>query len=314
MAKFARSGGEANAMAIKSQELPQKDHIAICGYHGWHDWYLSTNLKNKNGLNEHLLPGLNPVGVPKVLKNTVHTFRNNDLKSLEKICKKFDIGVVKIEIARNKFPNDKFLKLLRKFCYKKKIILIFDECTSGFRCNLGGIHLTTGVHPDIAMFGKAMGNGYAITSVIGKKSVMRKAESSFISSTFWTERIGFVAANKTIDFMRKNKTYNILRKNGRYLNSKLLELSKELNLKIKIKGIESITKFEFEINNSLYKTFVTQEMLKYGFLSSNLFYLSIYHNKKIIDKYIYYLKKIFKKIKYHMELQPKKILKGPIAR
>ena len=89
MAKFARSGGEANAMAIRiARAASKKDHIAICGYHGWHDWYLSTNLKNKNGLNEHLLPGLNPVGVPKVLKNTVHTFRNNDLKSLEKICKK----------------------------------------------------------------------------------------------------------------------------------------------------------------------------------------------------------------------------------
>ena len=315
MAKFARSGGEANAMAIRiGRAASKKDHVAICGYHGWHDWYLSVNLKRKNGLNGHLLPGLNPVGVPKVLKNTVHTFNNNDLQSLKKICSKFNIGVVKIEIARDKLPDIKFLKDLRKFCNRKKIILIFDECTSGFRRNLGGIHLTTGVNPDIAMFGKAMGNGYAITSVLGKKWIMKKAETSFISSTFWTERIGFVAANKTIDVMRKKKTYNILKKNGNYLNSRILELSEKFNLKIKIKGIESITSYEFEKNNLLYKTFISQEMLKYGYLSSNLFYLSIHHNKKVIDKYIFYLNKIFKKIKKHSDISPtRRILKGPVA-
>jgi len=315
MTKFARSGGEANAIAIRiARAASKKDHVAICGYHGWHDWYLSINLKSKNNLKDHLLPGLEPLGVPKALRNTVHTFKNNNIIDLINICKKFDIGVVKIEIARNELPNINFLKKIRSFCSKKKIILIFDECTSGFRNNLGGIHLTTGVNPDIAMFGKALGNGYAITAVIGKTKVMKAAEGSFISSTFWTENIGFVAANKTIEVMKKKKTYKIIQKNGEYINKKWIELSKKFALDIKIKGIGSITSFEFKNNNQLYKTFVTQEMLKYGYLASNLIYLSILHNKKVIDRYAYFLEKVFKKIKHHSIAKKKyKILKGSVA-
>ena len=315
MTKFARSGGEANAIAIRiARAASKKDHVAICGYHGWHDWYLSINLKSKNNLKDHLLPGLKPLGVPKALRNTVHTFKNNNIIDLINICKKFDIGVVKIEIARNELPNINFLKKIRSFCSKKKIILIFDECTSGFRNNLGGIHLTTGVNPDIAMFGKALGNGYAITAVIGKTKVMKAAEGSFISSTFWTENIGFVAANKTIEVMKKKKTYKIIQKNGEYINKKWIELSKKFALDIKIKGIGSITSFEFKNNNQLYKTFVTQEMLKYGYLASNLIYLSILHNKKVIDKYAYFLSKVFRDIeKYSISKKKYKILKGKIS-
>ena len=315
MTKFARSGGEANAIAIRiARAAAKKDHVAICGYHGWHDWYLSINLKSKNNLKDHLLPGLEPLGVPKTLRNTVHAFENNNMKDLTNICKKFDVGVVKIEIARNELPNINFLKKVRNFCTKNKIILIFDECTSGFRNNLGGIHLTTGVNPDIAMFGKALGNGYAITAVIGKTKVMKSAEESFISSTFWTEKIGFVAANKTIEVMKKKKTYQYVKKNGDYINKKWIELSQKLDLNIKVKGIGSITSFEFKNNNQLYKTFITQEMLKYGYLASNLIYLSTLHNQKVIDKYIYFLTKVFKQIKKHSIAKKKyRILKGKIS-
>ena len=315
MAKFSRSGGEANAIAIRiARAASKKDHVAVCGYHGWHDWYLSINLKSKNSLNDHLLPGLEPVGVPKALINTVHTFRNNDLKQLINICNKFDVGIVKIEIARNELPNILFLKKLRSFCTKKKIILIFDECTSGFRNNLGGIHLTTGVNPDIAMFGKALGNGYAISAVIGKKKVMKAAETSFISSTFWTEKIGFVAANKTLEIMKKKKSYRVINKNGKYINKKWKELSKKFDLDVKIKGIESITSFEFKINHQLYKTFITQEMLSYGYLASNMIYISTLHNRKVIDRYIFFLSKVFSKIKQHSISKKKyKILKSDIS-
>ena len=313
--KFARSGGEANAIAIRiARAASRKDHIAICGYHGWHDWYLSVNLKSRNNLKEHLLPGLDPVGVPKSLKNTVHTFSNNNFNELKKICNKHNIGTVKLEIARDNLPNINFLKKVKQFCSKRKIILIFDECTSGFRRNLGGIHLTTGINPDITMLGKAMGNGYAITAVIGKNKIMEAADQSFISSTFWTERIGFVAANKTIDYMKKNKTYKILIKNGKYIVKRWVETAKKNNIKIKICGIESIASFSFEKNNLLYKTYITQEMLKKGYLASNLIYLSTGHTKKVIDRYIFFLNKIFKKISIHQKSKKKqKLLKGPIC-
>ena len=217
-------------------------------------------------MNDHLLKGLDPVGVPKELKNKVYTFSKNNFDEIKRLHKKHNIGVIKLEIARNELPDKEFLRKTRKFCNKNKIILVFDECTSGFRRNLGGVHLTTGINPDIAMFGKAMGNGYAITAVIGRKKIMKAAEKSFISSTFWTERIGFVAANKTLELMKKSKSYNQLISNGKHINKRWLELANKYDLSINISGIESITSFSFKKNNQLYKTFISQEMLKKVFL------------------------------------------------
>jgi glutamate-1-semialdehyde aminotransferase len=300
MAKFSRSGGEANAIAVRiARSASRKDNIAVCGYHGWHDWYLSINLKGKEKLNKYLLKGLNPIGVPKFLKDTVHTFSYNDFYGLERIVKKFDIGVIKMEVGRNSLPNKNFLEAVRKLADKKKIILIFDECTSGFRRNYGGLHLTQNVEPDIAMFGKALGNGYAINAVLGKKNIMMKAEGSFISSTFWTERIGFSAAIKTLELIKQEKTWEHLIRFGSYINNKWISLAKKHELEIEINGIESITSFIFKHKNHLvYKTYITQEMMKKGYLASNLIYLSKCHNKDLIDKYIEDLDPIFKKIKY----------------
>tara|TARA_B100000989_G_scaffold297999_1_gene285649 strand:- start:993 stop:2291 length:1299 start_codon:yes stop_codon:yes gene_type:complete len=310
MAKFARSGGEANALAIRiARASSRKDHIAICGYHGWHDWYLSVNLKNPNNLNEHLLPGLEPLGVPKTLKNTTHPFTYGNINELHKIIKKYDLAAVKMEVGRSNLPDINFLKQVRDLTSKKKIILIFDECTSGFRRNLGGLHLTTGVNPDMAMFGKALGNGYAITSVIGKYSIMKKAEKSFISSTFWTERVGFVAALQTLKVMKKTKSWKKLINSGKYINNQWKKLSQKYDLPITISGIESITQFSFKKNNNLYKTFITQELLKKNILATNLIFLNIYHSKKIIDYYINELDNVFFKIKkFEKSNYKKKIL------
>ena len=301
--KFARSGGEANALSIRiarSACKKNRDNIAICGYHGWHDWYLSVNLKSNDLLNNHLLPGLDPIGVPKELKNKTHPFEYGNFEQLLKIHKKHKLGIVKLEIARNNLPDIVFLKKIRRFCNQNKIILIFDECTSGFRYNLGGLHLTTKVNPDIAMFGKAIGNVYAISAVIGKKNIMDKAIKSFISSTFWTERSGYVAGLKTIEFMEKYQTYKILKKNGNYLISQWEKLSKKYNLNLEISKMPCICNFRFKKNNNFFKTLITKEMLKQGYLASNIVYVSIYHNKKNIDKYIKKLDPIFKKIKLIM--------------
>ena len=298
MAKFARSGGEANALAIRvARAASKKDHVAICGYHGWHDWYLSVNLKNKNNLNAHLLPGLEPLGVPKILKNTVHPFSYGNINQLYDIIKKFDLAAVKMEVGRSTLPNVDFINEVRELTAKKKIILIFDECTSGFRRTKGGLHLSIKVNPDIAMFGKALGNGFGITAVIGKTKFMERAKKSFISSTFWTERIGFVAGINTLKTMQKINSWEKLIKSGKYINSQWIKLSKKYELPLRVSGIESITQFTFERNHNLYKTFITQELLKKKILGSSLIFLNIYHTKKIIDDYIKELDKIFCKIK-----------------
>jgi glutamate-1-semialdehyde 2,1-aminomutase len=294
-AKFARTGGEANSIAIRiARAASGKDKVAICGYHGWHDWYLAENLKSNKSLGKHIKIN----GVPKDLKNSIFSFNYNNFKQLQNIVNKNKIGVICMEVTRNENPKNNFLKKIRTLANKKGIVLIFDECTSGFRKNYGGIHKIFKVNPDIALFGKALGNGYAITAIIGKKKIMKFAQSSFISSTFWTERIGYASALATLKEMKKRKSWNAINKNGNYIIKNLKQLSKKHNLQIKIQALPALCNYIIVSKNwQQYKTLITQEMLKKGFLATNAIYSSIAHTKSIIDKYFKELDKIFLLIK-----------------
>ena len=299
MVRFARTGGEANSIAVRiARAASGKDSIAICGYHGWHDWYLASNISNTENLKDHLLPGLETNGVPKELMNTTFPFRYNDLDGLKKIISENNIGVIKMEVIRNLKPSNNFLKEVKELATKNNIVLIFDECTSGFRENFGGIHLNYKVNPDIAIFGKALGNGYAITAVVGTKNVMEAAQRSFISSTFWTERIGVSAALKTLEIMEKKKSWEIITNVGKKIKSIWSDIADGNNLSINISGLSSLSSFNFVSQNNLkYKTLITQEMLKNNILASNSVYTSIAHTNECLDKYSYHLNEIFKIIK-----------------
>jgi glutamate-1-semialdehyde 2,1-aminomutase len=315
--KFARTGGEANAIAIRiARSASGRKNVAFCGYHGWHDWYLAANLKNKSNLDHHLLPGLDPLGVPSNLRNTSFGFEYNNINQLKKLVDKENIGVIKMEVSRSTQPNVKFLKKVRNLATKKNIVLIFDECTSGFRQCFGGLHKLININPDMAIFGKALGNGYAITAILGKESIMNSAKKSFMSSTFWTDRIGPVAAIKTLEIMEREKSW----KKISYLGEKVFliwkTLAKKNRLAINISGLPSLAKFNFKSKNSqAYKTFITQEMLKHNFLAANAVYLSTAHNEKILKKYSDHLDEIFYKISQCEKgnLQIKNILKYPIS-
>lgn len=298
MARFTRSGGEANSVAIRiARAYSGKDNIAICGYHGWHDWYLSSNLANKNNLNNHLMKSLSINGVPKNLKNTTFTFEYNNFHSLQNLVNKHDIGVVKLEVERNIPPQNNFLKKIRKLCDDNNIILIFDECTSGFRANFGGLHLKYGINPDMAIFGKALGNGYAINAIIGKKNIMEASNNTFISSTFWTERVGPTAALETLRVMEKIKSWEIISKIGEKIKKKWFSIAKQHKLNIKIQGIDALPNFTFvSKNNNAYKTFISQEMIKKNILASNTVYTCIYHETKLLDSYFNILNDTFFKI------------------
>ena len=295
MVRFTRSGGEANAVAVRiARASSGKDKIAICGYHGWHDWYLSANLSNKTNLDQHLLKNLNIKGVPINLKNTVFPFKFNDFKGIEKIINEQQIGVIKMEVQRDEVPDLIFLKKVRDLATKKNIVLIFDECTSGFREAYGGIHLKYKIYPDIAIFGKALGNGYAINAILGKKEIMESCQSTFISSTFWTERVGSVAGLETLKIMDKTQSWKKLVRIGKKIKKNWSEIAKINSLKINIKGLDAIPNFYFDSNlNNAYKTFITQELLKKKILGSNVVYTSITHKKSMLDKYFRVLENIF---------------------
>ena len=316
MARFARSGGEANSVAIRlARAASGKDNVAFCGYHGWHDWYLASNLSDTKGLDGHLLPGLNPHGVPKNLKDSVHPFEYNNFDKLEELVKTKNIGVIKMEVYRNKEPENNFLHRVRKLANQHNIVLVFDECTSGFRKNYGGLHKLYDVEPDVAMFGKALGNGYAVTAVLGKREVMQAAEKSFISSTFWTERIGSSAALATLKAMDKEKSWEKITSTGESVNQEWLKLSQEFELPITISGLAALTTFTFKSDNALaYKTLITQEMLKKGYLAATAVYVCTAHTPDIITKYLENLKPIFQTIKECEEGRDvMKLLEGPIA-
>ena len=295
--KFARTGGEANSIAIRlSRAYTKKDKIAICGYHGWHDWYLASNLANPENLNSMLMKGIKTNGIPKYLKGSTIPFKYNDPSGFLKIAKRGDVGSLIMEVKRNYDPKENFLHEIRDICNKYKICLIFDECTSGFRENLGGIHLKYKVNPDFSIFGKALGNGYAITAILGKEKIMNSFRDTFISSTFWSERIGPVAGLATLKEMKRQKSWKIITDLGEYFRLKLRKVAKNNDLEIKIEGIPSLTTYSFIKNNQKYRTYISKKLLEKNILATNAVYFSTCHSRRNIDQYISYLDEIFYEI------------------
>lgn len=316
MVRFARSGGEANAIAIRiARAASGKDKVAICGYHGWHDWYLSANLGDEKNLAGHLLPGLEPNGVPQSLRGTVLPFTYNDYQGLEDLVNNHDIGVIKMEVSRNHGPKDDFLQKVRQLATARGIVLIFDECTSGFRQTNGGLHLMYGVEPDMALFGKALGNGYAITATIGRKEIMQAAQTTFISSTFWTERIGPAAGLKTLEVMEKVKSWDQITKTGLDITKRWQELANKYEISISTSGLPALTGFSINSANALaYKTLITQEMLLKGYLAGTSVYVCTEHTPEIVNNYFDTLEPIFALIKECEEGRDvAKLLKGPVC-
>jgi len=316
MVRLARTGGEANAIAIRiARAASGRDKVAICGYHGWHDWYLSANLGDNKGLDGHLLPGLNPNGVPRNLRGTVFPFNYNNYAELENLVNTQDIGVIKMEVVRNKGPEDNFLQKVRTLATERNIVLVFDECTSGFRETFGGLHKKYGVEPDMAIFGKALGNGYAITATIGRREIMESAQSTFISSTFWTERIGPVAALKTLEVMERVKSWETITQTGLQIRQRWQQLAEKHGLGIDHWGLPSLTGFSFQSPDVLaYKTLVTQEMLAKGYLAGNSVYVCTEHTPDILDGYFDALDPIFALIKECEEGRDiLSLLKGPVC-
>ena len=315
MAKFCKSGGEACMVAIRiARAFTKKQNIAFCGYHGWHDWYLATNMGNSKNLDNQLLPGLKTKGVSDSFRGSIKPFFYNKIESLEKLFKKKanNIGIVIMEPMRAVKPDKNFLEKVKKIANKNRALLIFDEITSGFKDNYGGIHLKFKVNPDIAIFGKSIGNGYPISAIIGKKKIMQVAQDTFISSTMWTDRLGFIAANTTLKKLKKFSINKKISDHGIKIKKSLVKLAKKNNLKITISGINSIPSFKFDYYNNLeISTFFTQEMLKAGFLANTVLATSYSYNNKIINLYLKEVDKVFKKI-FNSLKRGKLNLKGSI--
>ncbi len=303
--RYARSGGESMAIAVRiARAKTQKDVVLFCGYHGWHDWYLSANLADDKALDGHLLSGLSPLGVPQGLKGTSFPFKYNDTISFLELFEKHkqNIACVVMEPLRDRYPQQEFIDTIRAKCNETDAVLIVDEITAGWRLNVGGAHLILGIEPDIAVFGKAISNGFPMGAIIGKDEVMQSAQDTFISSTYWTDRTGFVSALATIRELQDKPVTEHLNKIGKMVQEGWSSLARKYSLDISVSGIYPLGHFRFNYNNPLLlKTIFTKLMLNEGFLATTAFYASYAQKEEDIKSYLEAVDKVFKTISEAIE-------------
>ncbi len=318
MVRYARTGGEAMAVAVRiARAYTRRDKVAFCGYHGWHDWYLAANLAEDHALDGHLLPGLDPAGVPRSLIGTALPFRYNHIQELEAIAARHgdELAAVVMEPIRNIEPVPGFLQEVRRTCNRTGAVLVMDEISAGFRLNTGGAHLVLGLEPDIAVFAKAMSNGYPMAAIIGKRDVMQAAQSTFISSTYWTERIGPAAALATI---RKHRRCNVpqhLHRIGQMVRDGWRTAAERVGLAIEIGGMVPMSHFTIGGEQSqAAHTLFTQLMLERGFLAGRAFYATYAHQDYIVEAYLQATEETFSAIARALEREAvRDMLKGPVA-
>jgi glutamate-1-semialdehyde 2,1-aminomutase len=253
--------------------------------------------------------------VPDSLSGSVLAFNYNRYDELERLAEANSLAAIMMEVSRNKGPAEGFLEQVRGLATRCGAVLIFDECTSGFRQSFGGLHTLYGVEPDMAMYGKALGNGYAINATIGRREVMEAAQSSFISSTFWTERIGPSAALKTLEVMERTQSWVQITRTGREITERWQDLAKRHGLTITTSGLPALTSFSFAGARALaYKTLLTQEMLASGYLAGTSVYVCTDHSQQVVDAYFSALDPVFALIRECEEGRDvMQLLKGPVC-
>jgi glutamate-1-semialdehyde aminotransferase len=301
MARFSRSGGEACSIAVRiARAATKKSKVLFCGYHGWHDWYLAANLEDPKNLDQQLLKGLSAEGVGSHMTGSAIPFSYNNLSQLNELLEKNDgdVAAIMMEPVRGTAPEAGFLEGVRNLANQFKVVLIFDEVTSGFRLNNGGVHMIYDVYPDLCVFGKALGNGFPISAVIGTGDVMSAAQSTFISSTFWTERVGFTAAIATLEKFAALKVWEHLQAAGEKVNEAWSDAATKTGVKIKISGIAPLTRIDFVSDYpALLQTLYTQEMLRRGYLAGSSIYSSYAYDDELLLSLPNVFEEVFTEIK-----------------
>lgn len=294
MVRYARTGGEALAMAVRiARASTGREQIAFCGYHGWSDWYLAANLSGEQ-LGAHLLSGLEPGGVPQGLQGTMFPFQYGDLDALRNIVRDQKLAAIVMEPLRARFPEAGFLDGVRQLADESGAVFIFDEVSSGWKFHCGGAHLRLGTEPDLAVFSKATSNGYPMSAVIGRADVMDAAQSSFISSTYWTDGIGPVAAIATINQMKQIDVPAHLETIGQLMMDKWTELGQQTGVPAVATGLPPFVHLGFEHAQQLeLQTLFTCRMLDHGYLAASGFYPTLAHTPQHIADFAAAASKVF---------------------
>ena len=301
MVRYARGGGEALSIAVRiARAKTKRDTVLFSGYHGWADWYLAANIADESGLDGQLMPGLQPNGVPRGLKGTAIPFNFNDIESLRETIrgKESEIAAIIIEPARGEDAPSEYLQTLRDIASEIGAVLIFDEITSGFRMCAGGIHRRYEIYPDVAVFAKSMANGYAMSAILGSEDVMQAAQSTFISSTNWTDRVGPIAALATLKKYQETQTDKHIMDIGEQTKTIWRDAAEMAELSINVTGLPSLTAFGFNsVKAQELNTRFVIEMLQRGFLGFRQFKPSLAHGKNELAEYALAVNEVFQLLK-----------------
>ncbi len=318
MVRYARSGGEAMSIAVRlARAASGKDLVLFSGYHGWADWYLAANIADDAALDGHLLSGLQPAGVPRSLKESAVPFPFNDVETFKAVVDQHRerIGAIVLESIRNEAPTEAFREVVHSTARRLGVPLVVDEITAGFRLNVGGAHLVTGWKPDIAVFAKGMSNGHPMAAIVGTQPVMDQAQKSFVSSTYWTDRTGPVAALATIRKMREIDAPAQLRAVGERVQAEWKQIIQELGIPAHVGGIFPLSHLDFESEPLVWKTAFIQEMLDRGYLATGAVYASVAHTPDLVDGYLSACREVLDRLQEVncREGSVESILRGPVA-
>ena len=301
MVRYTRAGGEAMGVAVRiARAHTRRSKVLFSGYHGWNDWYLAANIDEEKNLDGQLMPGLEPSGVPRELRDTAIPFNPDHFEELlDKIKgRETEIAAVVMEPARGRYASKDFLTKLKEVCEEIGAVLIFDEITSGFRECIGGLHRQFSIKPDIAVFAKSIANGYPLGVVIGTEQVMEAAQKTFISSTNWTDSIGPSAAVACIKKYRENDVSHHLAKIGKLVQDGWVNLAKKHAIDISVSKLPSLAALQFHHEEQrLMNTYMTIEMLQYGILGFRQFKPSFAHSEQHVESYLTVVDIVFKNLR-----------------
>lgn len=277
MVRFAKNGSDVTSAAVRlARAYTGRNHILVCGYHGWHDWYISTTSKNN--------------GIPAQVKQLTHSFNYNDIESFKRVLEanQADVAAVIMEPVAALAPTGQFLQQIREICTREGIVLIFDEIVTGFRIDLGGAQSVYQVIPDLSCFGKALANGMPISALVGRREIMSAVEDIFFSGTFAGETLSLAAAIATLTELKKSNAAERINNLGSYLIDQVTALIAEHKLEkyLRIGGQPWWPRFYFNadagIDSDLLLSLFRQEVHKNGLLILSGFNLCVAHDNKSI--------------------------------
>jgi glutamate-1-semialdehyde aminotransferase len=309
--RLGKNGNDATTAAIRlARHFTGNDHILFCGYHAWQDWYISKTSMNS--------------GIPKEIGSYSHRFNYNDLDSLIKLFEEFHgkIACVIMEPISKEEPvcknicslcetkNEKsckgFLYQVQKLTKKNNCLLIFDEVVTGFRVDRGGYQNICGITPDLSCFSKAMGNGFPISALVGKKEIMSKSQEIFYSLTFGGENLSIAASIETLKYIDKHQVCKKINIRGNKIISHLKKKIKTLGLEnyIFINGYPGKTIFNFvNYENSIaenMRIFWISNLIQDGVLNNGYQILSYAHDDAVVTRIISYYDRVLEDIKHKL--------------